>query len=137
MTQPTLVDVLNAIDVTSKKKLPRVERRSAPRALSDTSSLVVCRRSQGKIEACRGVIRNVSANGINLQTDRQFRAGTILVLAPLDVPGPSRLVADVVWCQAEGDGWVHGCRLENPLSAEELRSLAHPEAEEPEAPEDP
>lgn len=97
-------------DSVTEKKAVLVEQRAAPRfamALRLT------------VEGDEGATHDLSATGLCFQSDRSYDAGAQLELV-LEFPGttrshPLRCEAEVVRCEAVGDGFNVGVRLLTPL----------------------
>jgi hypothetical protein len=69
------------------------------------------------------VIREVSANGLNLFLNSRVKEGTILEVEPRGLNFPRSLLARVVHVVPQANGWVCGCQLANNLSEAELQML--------------
>jgi hypothetical protein len=78
----------------------------------------------------RGLLTNVSAGGVLLQTGRRHAPGEVLAIelpALSETVGGHLLRARVVYALmcSESNHWAHGCSLiQGELSEEELRALA-------------
>ena len=69
-------------------------------------------------------VRDLSVGGVCLYLRRRFEVGTPLVLEFPDVNGGSLTVTiRVARIAAERGGWVIGCKLDSPLSDEDLKTL--------------
>ncbi len=66
-------------------------------------------------------MRDISAAGISLDLEKNFPAGTLLIVEPL-AADVKTLLARVVDVNLGGRGWIHECDLSIRLSAEELRA---------------
>lgn len=97
-------------DSITEKKAVVVDQRAAPRfamALRLT------------VEGEEGATHDLSATGLCFQSDRRYAEGAKLELV-LEFPGatrphPLRCEAEVVRCEAAGDGFNIGVRLLTPL----------------------
>jgi hypothetical protein len=108
-----------------RAKLRAAERCQSVRRLCELE--VSCRAVGDKITTyARGVVRNVSAQGICLHVSSRFEVGRLLAL---ELPGASgsggrRLLAYLIRVAPAAEGhWELGCTFTSRLSDEELRTL--------------
>ncbi len=66
-------------------------------------------------------LRDISAEGVSLFLPRELRPGTVLAIQPPRAGRGRVLVARLVWAVPQAGGWCCGCRLVEPLSADELQ----------------
>lgn len=79
----------------------------------------VANRSAVCLSIMIAAVRDVSAEGIGIFSERQFPQGTLLIVEPLSV-GAKTLLARVIYSAPAANGWQHGCSLSNPLDGEDL-----------------
>lgn len=65
------------------------------------------------------VVRELTADGAEVQADRRFATGTVLVVESL-AAGPRALLARVTGAEACRGGWVHRCALADRLDGADL-----------------
>ncbi len=69
-------------------------------------------------------VRDISVGGVCLHLRRRFEVGTPLILEFPGVNGDKRTVTvRVARVTAERGGWVIGCKMDSPLSEEDLKML--------------
>lgn len=69
-------------------------------------------------------VRDISAGGVCLHLRRRFEVGTPLVLEfPGANGGNCTVTVKVARISAEHGGWLIGCKLDTPLSDEDLKTL--------------
>jgi len=94
------------------------ERRATARILCECTARVR-RHGQGEGPEEFAAVRDISMEGIGLFLEKRFLPGTVLIVEALS-PEPTTLLARVEWAKPHESGWMHGCRLSNRLSDEEL-----------------
>ena len=94
------------------------ERRVTARLLCDRPARV---RGDGHEDdtAAFATVRDISAGGIGIFSERQLVPGTLLIVEPLSF-GAKTLLARVIHSVPTSGGWQHGCSLSTPLDGEEL-----------------
>jgi diguanylate cyclase (GGDEF)-like protein len=97
-----------------------VEKRSTARVLCNRSARL---RLEGEDsgEGEYATVRDISSAGLSLDLEKQFPAGTLLIVEPL-APDVKTLLARVAHAAGGGRGWIHECDLSTRLSAEELKA---------------
>ena len=71
----------------------------------------------------QGTVRNLSGGGIGLLLAEPVVRGTVLKVEVDGWSGPRMVVVQVTHVQELAEGWLHGCELELPLSADQIRDL--------------
>jgi hypothetical protein len=118
MPEPTVI-----VQAEFSARLSPEERRNATRYFCSCPHPVHLLVRPGA-SVIKGIISDISAQGIGLLIDRPLRPGTVLVVH-LRRDRPSLLqTARVIHSRALPDGaWSVGCELTIPLPEKDLRSL--------------
>jgi hypothetical protein len=103
------------------------DRRASVRYTTDLPSL--CQKSSAQTSDfwLLARIRDISMTGASLILNCSFKQGALVEIEPIRASSGlgSILRARVVHCKEEANGaWIIGCEFLNPLSAQELESLA-------------
>jgi diguanylate cyclase (GGDEF)-like protein len=94
-----------------------MEKRATARALCNREARLR-QQEEGTEEFV--TVCDISTGGIGLDLAKPLPCDTLLVIEPLSA-GARTLLARVVRVTPGGKGWLHGCELSLPLSAEEMR----------------
>jgi diguanylate cyclase (GGDEF)-like protein len=110
--------VENVEIVPEKSDRPAVERRVTARLLSGRLARV-WQEGEEVALALYATVCDISDDGIAVSLDRRFEQDAVLVIEPL-FPGTKTLLVSVVRSFSKHGAWVHGCRFNPRLTAEEL-----------------
>jgi len=113
----------------SEARRPRAgqtERRAAERYICHLE-VFCCPISRGFDLSWHGIVVNLSATGLCLQSTRRFESATFLSFEPDQPAGeaPPRLLGTVVQVRPDpsGHGWLIGCDFIRRLNERELQAL--------------
>jgi hypothetical protein len=71
----------------------------------------------------QAVVQNLSSGGIALLLCEALQPATVLKVEVEGGDGPRLLVARVTHVTEQAEGWLHGCELTVPLTADQIENL--------------
>jgi hypothetical protein len=100
-----------------------VEKRRTPFRSPGGRAILIRQHKVPKAPLCIAWIQNISTAGLGLLVTESVEIDAVLDLYFL-VKGTTLRQARVLHASALGDGWLLGCVLDGPLSAEEQMAFA-------------